>query len=132
MKKYIVYKESTGEILRTGSCPDDMLSMQAGAGEIAIEGIAIDTTQYIDIATQLVVDKILIPCSINKTTMAADGVDSATISNLPNPSLIHIKDEGRWEITDGEFQFTVDTPGVYRITIISPIYLNVEYNVNAN
>jgi len=130
--KYIVYKESTGEILRTGSCPDDMLSIQAGAGEIAIEGIAKDATQYINTETQAIIDKFPIPCSINKTTMAADGVDTVIISSLPNPSLIHIKDEGRWEITDGEFQFTVDTPGVYRITISSPIYLNVEYSVNAN
>jgi len=64
---YIVYKTATGEILRTGHCPDkvvqivhdendepqevviqeSMLSIQAHDGETAIEGMADQNTQYV-------------------------------------------------------------------------------------
>lgn len=64
---YIVYKTTTGEILRTGHCPDkvvqivhdetdepqevviqeSMLSIQAHEGETAIEGMADQNTQYV-------------------------------------------------------------------------------------
>lgn len=40
---YIVYKGD--KILRTGSCPPSMLSIQARPGEKVIEGIAKDHTQ---------------------------------------------------------------------------------------
>ena len=41
MKKYIVY-DLTGKILRTGSCPDDMMEIQAHGDEMVLEGIADD------------------------------------------------------------------------------------------
>lgn len=42
MKFYIVYIAATGEIVRTGVCPDDMLTIQSGTGELVTEGIASD------------------------------------------------------------------------------------------
>jgi hypothetical protein len=42
MKFYIVYIAASGEIIRTGICPDDMLTIQAFTGEVVTEGIAID------------------------------------------------------------------------------------------
>lgn len=44
---YIVYNDA-GEILRTGYCPDGMLSLQAQEGERVMEGIADDRTQRIE------------------------------------------------------------------------------------
>ena len=44
MKHYIVYLPS-GEILRTGQCHDDILHLQ---GELVIEGVAEDSTQYVE------------------------------------------------------------------------------------
>jgi len=41
MKNFIVYN-SKGKILRTGSCPDDMMEIQAGENEFVMEGIAND------------------------------------------------------------------------------------------
>ena len=43
---FIIYN-STGTILRTGSCPNSMLSIQAQNGETVIEGQANQNAQYI-------------------------------------------------------------------------------------
>jgi hypothetical protein len=44
--RYVVYI-STGEIIKTGDCPDGMLEEQKGPGEFVIEGEANDITQKI-------------------------------------------------------------------------------------
>ncbi|MGJ8660689.1 MAG: phage tail assembly chaperone [Bacteroidota bacterium] len=46
MKQFIVYN-SDGDILRTGSCPDNMIGLQAGDGEFVIDGVADDVTKRI-------------------------------------------------------------------------------------
>lgn len=46
MKNFIVY-DSEGNILRTGSCQDGDVSLQAGSGEFVMEGTADDATQMI-------------------------------------------------------------------------------------
>lgn len=48
MIDYTVYNSTTGEVLRIGSCKDDDLSLQAGDGEVAIEGTYLDTEYYWD------------------------------------------------------------------------------------
>lgn len=57
MKSYIVFDPATEKILRTGDCPDDMVYIQAGQGECAIEGTANDLLHKIDMFTVEVKDK---------------------------------------------------------------------------
>src|SRR5690348_6776363 len=45
--RFIVYETTSGKILRTGECHDDMLDAQARVVEAAIEGEADDVTQYV-------------------------------------------------------------------------------------
>lgn len=44
--RFLVHN-AVGKILRTGSCPEDHIQLQAGIGETAIEGEANDSTDYI-------------------------------------------------------------------------------------
>jgi hypothetical protein len=46
MKNFIIY-DHEGKILRTGTCPSDMLSIQPGNNEIVMEGEADDSKHYI-------------------------------------------------------------------------------------
>lgn len=46
MKSFVVYNDQ-GEILRTGACQDEDLSVQAGEGESVLEGNADDLTQMV-------------------------------------------------------------------------------------
>jgi hypothetical protein len=52
-----VYEASTGRILRSGSCPKEMISNQAGEGEVVVEGEANDLTQCVDLTTLELIDK---------------------------------------------------------------------------
>jgi hypothetical protein len=70
--------------------------------------------------------------TIDQTTMSADGVDTTTISNLPNPSIVHFNDEGDYDVTDGTFEFTVDTVGSYEIIIESFPYKPITFTVVAS
>ena len=46
MKNFLVYDDE-GVILRSGYCKDSDLSMQAGAGEYVLEGVADDATKMV-------------------------------------------------------------------------------------
>jgi hypothetical protein len=54
--------------------------------------------------------------SIDKTTMTADGVDVATISNLPNPSRVKVNNQ-IITIEDGLLELTFDLPGTYKVQV---------------
>lgn len=48
MPNYIVYLEATGEIQRTGCCPQEAIPAQAVySGEVAMEGTANDATEKV-------------------------------------------------------------------------------------
>lgn len=66
MKQFIVYN-SDGDIARTGSCPDDMLDLQARDGEFIIEGIADDETK-------LVIDGEIVDKPITAPTISIDEI----------------------------------------------------------
>lgn len=124
--KYIVYRDSDGAILRTGDCPDDVLSLQAQTGETAIEGEADDDTHYIVAA--VVTERPTLTATWDKTTITADGVDQATLgSTLPNPTnlMVTVVPEGVQqpdpeEVTTGTFTFATPVAGEYTILVTPP------------
>jgi hypothetical protein len=131
--EYIIYNKYTGLISSTGSCPlHDYNNQSLGMGEEIMEGIANDSTQKINLTTMEVVEKTVLPSSINKTSMLADGADLIVISNLPNPTDVNISGERGYTISDGFIEFTIDTPGEYKIICHSRLYLDVEYTINAS
>ena len=72
------------------------------------------------------------PAVVDKTSITANETDLATISDIVVGSLIDVSGIGVYNVDDGVFQFSVDTPGSYSITCISPDYLNKEIIVNAS
>ena len=66
MKQFIVYN-SDGDILRTGSCPDNMFELQAGDGEFVIDGIADD-------ATKRIIDGVIVDKPIQVTYISIDEI----------------------------------------------------------
>ena len=127
---YILYDKITGEILQTGVCtPADFSSQLQVAGRALLEGIANDMTQYI--VTGTVADKVENPATIDKTEISADGIDVATILDLPDFTTIWF-DGTEYVVTDGIFEFTIDTPGEYVIRCESFPYLDKEFTVYAN
>ena len=126
------YDLNTGEILRNRSQPVDYIEEDLHDGEGYIVERSNDITQYVDTTSKKIIDKQEIPCSINKLTIDADGVDEIIISNLPNPSDIEIVDMENYLVIDNTFEFTIDTPGEYKIICKSFPYLDKEYTINAS
>jgi hypothetical protein len=69
MKFYIVYISASGEIVRTGVCPDDMLTIQAFTGEVVTEGVAIDSNSLVTTAAIT---------SVGTITMAGIAIEDET------------------------------------------------------
>lgn len=101
-----VIHDLTGNIIRTGSCPDFLLSAQAGPGEMVLEGAADAALQYIDIQTGTAVDKAHI----------APVISGLVLSALPIPCMLYVE-ESAYEITDGEATLSFDLPGTYSVII---------------
>lgn len=85
---YIVYDLATGIIKRVGRALDGAggaptARSQAAAGEGVIVGVADPETNYVDPATKEIRARPLLALSVDRTTIAADGVDKATISGVP-------------------------------------------------
>ena len=131
MKNFIIY-DAIGTILRTGSCPDEMVSMQALPGETAMVGAARDDLQYI--SGGLVTDKPTIPSAIDKTTIFANATENATISGLPNPTHAVVSGMGtnqNLDVTDGVLALNFDFTGVYKVRLTALNKLPMEYSINA-
>lgn len=125
MIDYIVYNTATGEILKTGKCPTDMMQAQAHEGETVMQGSASDLNNYI--VDGVVTAKQAQQTTIDKTLISANGIDSILISNVPTNAKLTIKNTKTFALNEstisgnGEFK-TVDA-GQYEIKVEKFPYL---------
>ena len=83
-----------------------------------------DSSGYLEV-------RLIVPCSINKEIINADGLDSIIISSIPNPSIVNFDGED-YEVIDGVFEFTLDLPGIYPVWVRSNEYEQRTYLINAS
>lgn len=105
--RFLVY-DSAGRILRYGSCPSDLVSGQAQAGEtaMAFANPVEDTTHYHNGTT--VVTRPTNPASLS----------GMTISNVPSGSTIEI--EGvRYPVEGSTVNLSFTYPGTYEVKLLS-------------
>jgi hypothetical protein len=130
----IIYKINTGEILRNVDMPEDFIPYQVGEGEAFLETqVTInDGIHYVD--NDVVLEKVIQPILLNKTTINADGIEELIFSNVPLASIkidnLQTKEtlSGTIEGTDS---FSTTIPGTYKIKIISFPYLDFEATIEA-
>ena len=91
---------------------------------------------YYNVETGLHIATWDFPGLIDKTSLLADGVDSVVISGLPSllngglsDTTVSIEGIGSYQVDDGTFEFSIDTPGAYQIRVESFPYLPVTYEV---
>lgn len=136
MKLFIVYDNTSGAILRKGSCADDEVSIQATElNELVIEGDANLASDYV--LGGVITARPANPATINKTTFAADGIDTCVISNMLNPSTVSFVVPSNtdpidtYTDTDGTLTFSALEAGEYSITLSSFPYLDKVFNLTA-
>ena len=132
MTEIIVYDERDGRIKRNVICPTNMVDIQIGIGESYIVGQADPNLQYIDTSDKKAMYKSELMVEIDKVEIISDGIDTAIISDLPDPSIVIVNDIYIYEVTDGSFEFTIDTPGEYKIKCSAFPFLDKEFVINAS
>jgi hypothetical protein len=133
MNKLTYYEKATGQIISISTMIDqDHLNSFIDTEFGAVEG-EYDSTQYYfvnDVATS----RPTMSCTLDKTTVTANGVDSITASNLPDPCEITITGGGaetKATVTGGSESITFDLAGAYTIAVKAFPYLPWEDTINA-
>jgi hypothetical protein len=74
-----------------------------------------------------------LPGTWDVNSIAADGAETATLSGLPNPTMITITGpvQNAVEVIDGSLEFSTDTPGSYTVTASAFPYLDQVTTVEA-
>ena len=134
MSNFVIYDITTGEIVNGINCLPDQMEQNVEIGQGFIE-----VTAFIDDAENYVLAGVITPkppvtASIDKTTIAPDGVDTVTVTGIPMGSHVTIKGpvSQTGTINDGVASITVNLPGTYVITIEAFPYLKWENSFVAN
>jgi hypothetical protein len=131
-KNFVVYDE-IGRILRSGSCPEKMLDLQARPGETVLAATGNDRMQYV--LNNVVWDRPINPAILDKTEIIADGKDIATLVNVPEYSLFKAVNTETFESISGPMAdtdtFKTTIPGAYKLSIYCWPFLDWEADVNA-
>lgn len=136
MTQYTLYRPSTGEIITSleifGNPDEDYIQVEANCANNApdcasVEGYGETGTHYVAVLGDRVIiadrPDLIVIVQDEKTTLQADGIDSITLTGLPNPCDIIIDDPDpdvetqTITVTGGGFIFTADDPGVYTVEV---------------
>lgn len=69
--------------------------------------------------------------SVDKTSVAADGVEVVTISGIVAPAFVEVKGNSRAETDESVVELTFDTPGTYTVTVDQVPHFLQEFTINA-
>lgn len=127
MKNFIVHDRENGRIVRLGYCADDDFLLQAGEGEIVVEGTADDAKQCV--IDGQVVDRPPMPYFLDRDSVPIGEV--VTFSSLPVGVEINV-DGDIVVVNDRILALTFDTTGDYRVRLSLFPYLDKEVMITCN
>lgn len=116
VKKFIVY-DSSGKILRTGTCPEEGFEIQAQTGEFVMEGMAIDSFEYVR-------DGKILP----RPTMNIH-LNGTVLEGVPIGSKVYVDGEFTGICESGYVEFNKSTQDSYQIKFSLFPYLDSEVTV---
>ena len=135
-----IEKDTTGNIVHAYYIFDKNANPDLFPGVLVNDGIVDDlirnnsadvlTNYYFDNDYQAVMPKPANPAIIDKATINPDGVDTATISGIPTNCVVTVGGTD-YTVTDGVFEFSTNSPGVYTIVLRLFPYLQKSFEVTA-
>ena len=125
-----IYDTTTGEIKRAANVPDSMVQLQISEGEAYIETthLGMGNLEYIDLSIESLTQGPEMDITINKTTIQADGIDTAMLSVLPDDCIVMVNDTS-YDVSDNVFELTLVLPEVCLVTIIKFPFLPKEVTI---
>lgn len=128
MKEYTIAR-ATGEILQNsiGNQLPNLTLFEPGC--FYVEGLISNATHYLldKIATPYPV----MPVILDKSTITADAIDTATISEVPLEADYYFNDMYVGKVTDELIEVTSDVPKDFKIKLRLFPYLDWEETINA-
>lgn len=130
MMTITTYNTTTGQLYCTVQCPVDLLSKQVPNGLGYIEGVFSGETHWYNLNLKAVVERPQMSCPVTIPAVVANGIDAATITNLPVPCTVTV-DGQSFEVDDGTVEMTFDEPGKHTITLSAWPYLDRTVEITA-
>lgn len=131
---FTFYDLTTGRILyRSTFLPDETISH--GPTEGVVEGKYLGADTWIPPGTENPTDRPATTPTQDKEQVAADAVDVATITGLPDPCMVSIVGPvpvPAIEVAGGSLEVTFDYPGKYRVNIEAFPAKDAEVVIHAN
>lgn len=123
--------QADGSLLGYASGNED--DARASAALMGVTALLVDAfpnvqTQYV--ANGVLTNKAAGVAAIDRTSVAADGVDFVTLSNLPQPCTVQVN-AARYPVPDGVLQLTFNQPGAYTVTVSAAPFLDQGFQVAA-
>lgn len=128
MSEFTKYNILTEEITEIGGCSYDMLNEQCKENEAILEGVFSPDMYYISFGIPYI--KQPFDLSITTLSIRADGIDSSTISNIPNNTTVNISGTS-YLITTGSIVLTSTEIGDIVLEFTNKIYLMEQVTINA-
>lgn len=129
---YQVYEPESGRILATVTVEPEVAEYMMKRGDSMIEGEGNDLENFVDLAASPpAVKKRPVQNTLQSVkNIAADGVDTMTLSALPAPCRVEVAGEG-YEVKDGIFEWGTRRAGEYALRVIAFPFLDWEGTVTA-
>lgn len=128
MTEFTKYSTITEEILEIGGCALELLNEQCKENEAILEGVFSPDTWYISYGLPYI--RQAFDLSISTLSISADGIDSSTITNIPNNTTVRIVNTS-YLITTGSLTFTSTEVGDIVLEFTHKTYLTEQVIINA-
>jgi len=114
---YVQYDPATGEIAGWLNTPTkNPRPSVSGYAVLQMKVPAYADQHYVDTDTSEIKQRPTFS-AFDKTEIAADGQDAATLENLPAGTTVTVDDAKTWTVDDGVFAFSTNTPATYTVRV---------------
>jgi hypothetical protein len=124
MSYAVVYKNTDGSIVGQRSYdtdhPANGAAIPSGCSELFTDSITHWNTHYITGTPPTVTARPTPACTLDKSTITANGTDTATLSGIPTGASVRVTDSNGatdYTVNDGTLEITADEPGTITITV---------------
>lgn len=112
MKSFVIYKASSGEIIKSVMCPDDIVDYQYNpSSEACIELEPIDDSLFY-----------ILSGNVERRPDFNESINGTLISGLPIPTLVSVNGFD-YQVDDGEVDLNFSLPGRYIVKLSSFPYV---------
>jgi hypothetical protein len=128
---WIAFRVDTGEIVNSGTAPEEMVAIQAMPGEIAMaaaDGIG-PATHYApgSVLTQRPSPLV----QFDKTTIVADGQDHVLFHSVPIGATVLVDEVPAGVVDDGVYEFASEVPGTFKVRLSAWPHLDAVLEITA-